>query len=189
MITSTNAFAPFIDGTGLKLGVQGAVLLVGGTTATVINPSTITLAANTTTYIYADPNAGIVNSNTSGFVSGTYPIAVVVTGNSGITSVTDSRCDCYIQPVGSGQSLPIKTVSGTYAPTTADSTILCNGTFTVTLNTTFSAGQTFRIKNIGTGTVTLSSAVNIDAATTFSLNSYQYQSVDVQYDGTQWWVL
>ena len=93
-----------------------------------------------------------------------------------------------------GSGLPnspasVVTVTGNYQPSLTDGTILVNGTATITLATNLSKGTTFRIKNIGTSTVTVASSVNIDGATTYMLNPYQYASIDVQWDGSQWWVL
>lgn len=89
----------------------------------------------------------------------------------------------------SATTSPIKPVSTTYSATNSDGTILCNGTFVMTLASTgVPTGKTFRLKNINTGTITVSSSVNIDFSTTYVLNSVG-QSVDVQWDGTQWWVL
>ncbi len=83
---------------------------------------------------------------------------------------------------------PIKTVSTTYSTTNSDSTINANGTFTITLaNTGVPTGKRFYIKNIGTGTVTISSAANIDGTTTVTLNT-QYQAIIIQWDGTQYWI-
>ena len=95
---------------------------------------------------------------------------------------------------GGGGGLPnnpasIVTHTANYQPAQTDGTILCNGTFTVTLATNLNTGTTFRIKNIGTGTITVSSSVNIDGATTYTLNPYQYASIDVQWDGSNWWIL
>jgi hypothetical protein len=95
---------------------------------------------------------------------------------------------------GSGSGVPnnpasIITTTTNYTPALTDGTILANGAITVTLATNLTKGTTFRIKNIGTSLVTISSSVNIDGATTYSLNPYQYASMDVQFDGTQWWVL
>lgn len=102
--------------------------------------------------------------------------------------------DAAISPNGGGGGLPnnpasIVTVTGNYQPSLTDGTILVNGAATVTLVTNLSKGTTFRIKNIGTSTVTVASSVNIDGSTTYILNPYQYASIDVQWDGTQWWVL
>ena len=102
----------------------------------------------------------------------------------------------YVKAAGSSNTMwapsatisPIKTVSTTYSATNSDGTILCTGTFIVTLASTgVPTGKTFRLKNISTGTITVSSAVNIDFSTTYVLSSVG-QSVDVQWDGTQWWV-
>ena len=95
---------------------------------------------------------------------------------------------------GGGSGLPnnpaaITTKVANYQPALTDGTILCNGTFTITLLTTFASGTTFRIKNIGAGTITVSSSANIDFATSFTLNPYPGASIDVQFDGSQWWIL
>ena len=95
---------------------------------------------------------------------------------------------------GGGSGLPnnpasIVTKTANYQPALTDGTILCNGTFTVTLATNLSTGTTFRIKNIGTGTITLSSSALIDFSNTQTLNPYTGVSLDVSWDGTQWWIL
>jgi hypothetical protein len=88
----------------------------------------------------------------------------------------------------SGVAFAISTQTATYAVLPTDHTINCNGTFTVTLPTTnIEVGQEYYIKNIGTGTITVFSTVNIDFASTVSLN-VQGQSITVQWDGTQYWI-
>ena len=59
----------------------------------------------------------------------------------------------------------------------------------VTLPNNLTSGTTLRVKNIGVTLVTLTSVANIDASTSYQLNPYQYASVDVQWDGSAWWVL
>jgi hypothetical protein len=87
-----------------------------------------------------------------------------------------------------GVATAIVTKTTTYTATINDHTINCNGTFTLTLPTTgIAVGQEYYIKNIGTGTITVSSSVNIDGSLTQSL-SVQYQSITVQWDGTQYWI-
>lgn len=82
----------------------------------------------------------------------------------------------------------ISTQTGTYLATATDGTILGNGTFTITLPVTgIAVGQTYRIKFIAaSGTLTISSAANIDGSTSFTITT-QYIVVTVQWDGTQWW--
>jgi hypothetical protein len=87
-----------------------------------------------------------------------------------------------------GVATAISTQTTTYTAGQNDHTILCNGTFTLTLPTTgLKVGQEFYIKNISTGTITISSAVNIDFATSTTLSAVG-QSIIVQWDGTQWWI-
>lgn len=87
-----------------------------------------------------------------------------------------------------GVATAIVTKSTTYTATADDHTINCTGTFTLTLPTTgLKVGQEFYIKNISTGTITISSAVNIDFATFTTLTS-PGQSIVVQWDGTQYWI-
>lgn len=92
MISGTNAFAPYIDGGGLTLGVGPGVALIG-TTPTIIAGQQVTLTANTTNYVYLDLTAGTVSVNTSGFSTGVYPIATVVTLRNSVKTLTDSRAD------------------------------------------------------------------------------------------------
>lgn len=82
----------------------------------------------------------------------------------------------------------IRTATTTDSASNDDGTILCNGTFTETLPTTgIYPRKKFVIKNIGTGVITVSSSANIDGSTSLMLNT-QYQSVTVEWDGTQYWI-
>ncbi len=92
----------------------------------------------------------------------------------------------YISSTGVDSAIATKTSNYTLSP--QDATILCNGTITLTLPALgIQVGQTYRIKYINSGgTCTVSSGVNIDGATSFTL-TVQYNSVNVQWDGTQWW--
>lgn len=58
--------------------------------------------------------------------------------------------------VHAGERLAIRTVTADYAASDDDCTILADGTLTITLpSAAAAAGQIYRIKNIGTGTVTV----------------------------------
>jgi len=90
--------------------------------------------------------------------------------------------------VFAGVATAIVTKTTTYTATQSDHTINCNGTFTLTLPTTnIKVGQEYYIKNIGIGTIIVSSTANIDFALTFSLTT-QGESITVQWDGTQYWI-
>jgi len=91
--------------------------------------------------------------------------------------------------VAQGLALNIATITASYTPVQSDFTILVNGTMTLTLpDSSGRIGQTYRIKNIGTGIVTISSGFNLDNALTQQLSN-QYDSLDIQWDGTQWWIM
>ena len=140
-------------------------------------------------------------SDQAGYVDNTYAIYIQDQHQTSRSRVANTWA-IYVQGgpsrfAGLATNLVSKTT--TYTVTINDYTILCNGTFTVTLptTTTFIAGvdpagvkigQVFVIKNTGTGTITVSSTANIDGSTTFTLGT-QYQSVSVQWDGTQYWVI
>lgn len=83
-------------------------------------------------------------------------------------------------------AVTLRTVTANYTVTANDYVINANGTLTITLPTTgLSLGQVFRVKNIGTGTVTVTSSALIDNATS-SVISIQYNSFDYHWDGTQY---
>lgn len=89
---------------------------------------------------------------------------------------------------GGAPNLTTQTVS--YTALVADFAILMNSASatTVTLQTSsYSAKQQFRVKNISTGVVTITpSTGTIDGNASISLS--QYQSVDIEFDGTNYWL-
>lgn len=83
---------------------------------------------------------------------------------------------------------PYVHVTGTYSILTTDYVVDCAGTFTVTLPTAVGvAGRTYRIKNSGSGTITVSttSSQTIDGGSS-AVMSTQYLSIDVVSDGSNW---
>jgi len=106
MISGTNAFAPYVDGGGLTLGVDAGVALIG-TTPTIIGGQQVSLTAKATNYVLLNLSSGLVQVNTTGFTSGNYPIAIVVTHSTGIIALTDWRPDVPAAgPGGGGGSAP-----------------------------------------------------------------------------------
>ena len=100
MFTLSNAFFPYIGGPGLSVAIDGGVVINNGG-STVVPAQVVSLAANTTTYVFLNTSSIVIQSNTSGFPSSNcYPIATVLTSNSVVTSITDMRPD--IQGGGSG---------------------------------------------------------------------------------------
>lgn len=85
---------------------------------------------------------------------------------------------------------PITTKTANYPATADDVIILCDGTFTVTLPTAVGiSGKTYRIKNIGTGIITVAttSGQTIDNLTSFTLTGLE--SIEPCSDNANWWVL
>ena len=140
-------------------------------------------------------------SDQAGYVDNTYAIYIQDQHQTARSRVANVWA-IYVQGGPSrfaGLATNIVSKVGAYTATVNDYTILCNGTFTVTLPTatTFLSGadpqgvkigQVFVIKNTGTGTITVSSTANIDGSTSFVMST-QYQSVTVQWDGTQYWII
>lgn len=80
--------------------------------------------------------------------------------------------------------------TGTYTATDDDQTILCNGSFTLTLPAAADrTNKLFCIKNTGTGVITIDGdgAETIDNSTNVLLN--QYDSLTIVSDGTEWWII
>jgi hypothetical protein len=92
-LAQTGDYSP-TPGTGLNLNVASGYAVCGSPpTLQSYTAGTVTLTASTTNYVYLDRTSGTCApaANTSGFTTGDMPIAVVVTGSSSITSVTDVR--------------------------------------------------------------------------------------------------
>ncbi len=159
-VPNLNATSSVSTGTppSCTVGSAGALCLGEGTAAT---------AASGVDQIYADSTHNLMASlNGVSFSSGATfaPIAVMA----------------------------ISTQTGTYSALSTDFSILCNSTsaFTITLPTTgIPTGKVYRIKNINTGACTVSAggSVNIDGATTYVLAT-QWGSIDVQWNGTQYYI-
>jgi len=94
---------------------------------------------------------------------------------------------------GGSFATAISTQSSNYSASINDYTILCNSTLTITLpDATGAKGRIYVIKNIGTGTITItrngSTSQTIDGTATQTLST-QYQSMMIQSDGSNWYIL
>ena len=92
--------------------------------------------------------------------------------------------------VGGSFATAITTKSSNYTASVNDHTILCNATLIITLpDATGATGRIYTIKNIGTGTVTISrNGQTIDGASSQTLST-QYQCITIQSDGSNWYIL
>lgn len=121
MIGPSSAFIPYIKDPGLFITVgTGDVTSPGGVTR--IPSGAVSLAANTTTYVFVNTSALAVQSNTSGFpTTNTVPVAIVTTSNDGIVTMLDVRADVdtEVESGGGGAATQLAT-SG--APVTINAT-------------------------------------------------------------------
>ncbi len=86
-------------------------------------------------------------------------------------------------------TVPLVTKSGNYTLLATDYVVIFTATATATLNSSLSAGQSYRIKFTGSsGAVTLSpSSGTIDGQASITMG-IQYDAIDVVFDGTNWWL-
>jgi hypothetical protein len=85
----------------------------------------------------------------------------------------------------------IRTETSNYVMVFDDSLILCDGTFTVTLPAAVEAtGKIFRIKNIGTGIITVDGdeTETIDDGLT-AVMECQYEVITIISTGTEWFIV
>jgi hypothetical protein len=115
---------------------------------------------------------------------------------------TDGTADQVLKTDGSGGLDWVDQASGgggwTYSAITADPAnaqasyhYSCTGTFTITLPTSgMNAGEEIRIKNMGTGTVTIDPQTStIDGSTTDYVMDVQYSAITLVSTGTNWEII
>jgi len=112
---SLPAFNPFFFPSapalnGLWLNVGTGQITVSGTPIT-IPTQRLALAANTKTYVYLDMVAGVIGSNTTGFSTNVYPVAIATTNATMVYNLQDVRPDVFGGGSGGGGG-----ASGTVSP-------------------------------------------------------------------------
>jgi hypothetical protein len=154
-----------------------------------------TFAANVATGNLAVSGTGALGNTTiTGFANVSTTLAVggntTITGNATIAGITTLNGNVAILLLANC-AYPQAAKTTAYTVTLNDSTVFANGTFTVTLPAAATAtGRLFHVKNISTGVITVkgNSTEKIDSNNTFPLTA-QNQTVSVQSDGTQFWVI
>jgi hypothetical protein len=90
-----NALVPQISLPGLNILVNQGIILING--GEVLVPTTLVgLSANTTTWVFINIGTATLQANNSGFPANCYPIAIVITANTGVSSLQDMRPDYVI---------------------------------------------------------------------------------------------
>lgn len=114
--------------------------------------------------------------------------------HSGHESTANKNATNGYAGLSSGQhsvtKFPIVSTATAYAATSSDYTIVCTAAVTITIPSagTAGTGKIYNIKSNVAGTVTITSTSVIDSATTYYMYS-RYETVSVQSDGTQWWIV
>lgn len=111
------------------------------------------------------------------------PDQVLKTDGSGVLSWVDQS--------GGGGGWTYSAITADPANAQAGYHYSCTGTFTITLPTTgVSAGEEVRIKNMGTGTITVDPQTsNIDGSTTDYVMDIQYSAITLVSTGTHWEII
>jgi hypothetical protein len=108
---------------------------------------------------------------------------VLKTDGSGVLSWVD-------QASGGGGGFTYSAITADPAPAVKDTHYSCTGTFTITLPAVSgtTAGDQIRVKNIGTGTVTIdgASSETVDGATTFAMD-VQWSAITLVSNGSTGW--
>lgn len=93
---------------------------------------------------------------------------------------------------GGGGPLAVTSKVANYTAVDGDCLIICNGTFTVSLPdcASLDEGYVFRIKNVGTGTISIDpfSSQTIDGSTLHEIVD-QYHSITICSDGLNWHII
>jgi hypothetical protein len=199
MISVSSAFAPYIDGGGLTLGVDGGVSLVDGIPTLVLG-QVVSLTALSVNYVQLSLTSGSAQVSTTGFTAGYYPIAIAVTGFSGVLSLKDVRCDVLSVGGGGGGSadsiITVATSQGITLPTGGNLYVQATAGIaglTLTLQTaTGVGGQKATIiqvdQGIGGVLVNTTGGQTINGGTSYELTN-QWQSFTVESNNANWRVI
>lgn len=171
--------------------IAGYVTL--GTTTVAIASGFVNVTPISTTYIYLDLTIGQILSNTTGFPSGVYTIAIVTTNGTEVTGILDSRPD--VTAIGSGGGGSVNDAVLNYS---SPATISINSGQSVFVTCTsganplalptvasWMAGLSIKItKTDGTGFIGITGGIN---GTYYLSNQYQFWFVEC--DGTNWYTV
>jgi hypothetical protein len=94
MFSFTNSLVPQITIPGLSISVNKAVVFLSGSNSRATIPATtVPLKSNATNYVFLNYAVQAVQVNQTGFPLNTYPVAIVLTNNSGVIAMSDQRSE------------------------------------------------------------------------------------------------
>lgn len=177
---------------GPPTGPIAGYVPVGGNTIAV--PSGfVNVTPLSITYVYLDIATGTIRSNNTGFTGNIYPIAVVVTNQTEITSLVDARPDVSLASGGGGGGSTTDVVQ-TFTASGSIALAAGQNLFGTTIQTASSlqlpspaglGGQQVKIVKIDTaGTTAIGGAAQ---GSIFLTNVFQY--VVFETDGLSWYVI
>jgi hypothetical protein len=155
---------------------------------------TPTLATVATSGAYADvigtPDLSIYAPLASPALTGS-PTAPTQTQSDGSTKLaTTAYVDTAVAAGGGGGGVTYSAITADPSPAVIAYHYSCTGTFTITIPTSQAAGSEIRIKNMGTGTITLDpQGSNIDGSSTDYTMDVQYGALTLVSDGTGWEII
>jgi hypothetical protein len=169
--------------------IAGAIVL--SNTTIFVPTQFVNVPPISTTYIYLNLSTGTIQSNQSGFITSVYPIAIVITNATEVTTLADVRPD--VTAIGGGGS---GTTADTVVAYTTPQTIVLVanqnifGTCIAAANPlvlptvqSFMAGQQIKLIKIdGTAFVEITGAAS---GTVYLSNQYQYSNFEC--DGSNWY--
>jgi hypothetical protein len=119
---------------GLLVTINGGTAVISGSVAS-FPTADISVGANATTYIYLNFTSGLIESSTSGFLAGAWPIAIAVTNSNSVVTLTDSRPDVFGSAGAGGTVTGTNLTSGDFI-TGAGSSAIQDSTFPFFLDPT-----------------------------------------------------
>jgi len=197
-----------LDGTAKLPAVDGSQLTnLPSAPVTSVNTLTgaVVVSGNDIAADHTAVNYTAGNSNVDGHLSGidtklgTLGTAAFLDVGTSANNVVQLDGSSRLPAVDGSQLTNLPSGGGyTYSAITADPAnaqagyhYSCTGTFTITLPTSgVSAGQEIRVKNMGTGTITIDPQTsNIDGSTTDYTLDVQYSAITLVSDGTGWEII
>jgi len=197
-----------LDGTAKLPAVDGSQLTnLPSAPVTSVNTLTgaVVISGNDVAADHTAVNYTAANSNVDGHLSGidtklgTLGTAAFLDVGTSANNVVQLDGSSRLPAVDGSQLTNLPSGGGyTYSAITADPAnaqagyhYSCTGTFTITLPTSgVSAGEEIRVKNMGTGTITIDPQTsNIDGSTTDYTLDIQYSAITLVSDGTDWEII
>ena len=185
-LSSTNG----IDGLGGTISYASTLTVPAGTWVKIVGWKT---SSNNARYLVEVPESApvsSVNSLTGAVTLSANDLAADHTANN--YTPANANIDGHLSGIDSALAsaggLAYTAITADPAPALANKHYSCTGTFTITLDTSgYNAGEQIRIKNMGTGTITIDPQTGtIDGSSTDYTLDVQFSAITLVSTGTNW---